>query len=44
MKFYDLYFVCSYNAYVISTREDSLARVIISELKDGAILTFIKEA
>lgn len=43
MKIYDLYFVRGRNSYVFSTREDTLARVNITELKDGAILTYIKE-
>lgn len=43
MKTYDLYFVRGNNAYVFNTREDALARVIIAELKDGAILTCIEE-
>lgn len=43
MKTYDLLFVRGDNAYVFNTREDALARVIIAELKDGSILTCIKE-
>ena len=37
MKTYDLYFVRGVE-YVFNTREDALARTIIAELKDGAIL------
>lgn len=44
MKTYDLYFVRGVNMYVFNTREDALARTIIAEFKDGAILTCIKEA
>ena len=44
MKTYDLYFVRGDNLYVFNTREDALVRVIVTELKDGAILTCIKEA
>lgn len=43
MKTYDLYFVRGKNAYVFNSREDTLARVIIAELKVGAILTCIEE-
>lgn len=43
MKTYDLYFVRGVNMYVFNTREDVLARTIIAELKDGAILICIKE-
>ena len=42
MKTYDLYFVRGVNMYVFNTREDALARTIIAELKDGAILTALK--
>lgn len=43
MKTYDLYFVRGVNMYVFNTREDALVRTIIAELKDGTILTCIKE-
>lgn len=43
MKTYDLYFVRGVNMYVFNTREDALSRTIIAEIKDGAILTCIKE-
>lgn len=44
MKSYDLYFVRGDNDYVVNTREDALARVIIAELEYGAILSCVKEA
>lgn len=51
MKSYELFFVYSYNPYVINirkpyvitTREDGLASAIKRELKTGALLAYIKE-
>lgn len=44
MKCYDLYFVRGDNAYVFNVREDALAKVILAEFKEGAVLKCIKES
>lgn len=43
MKTYELLFVHGFTAYAIKSREDEVVITIKTELKDGAILTYIQE-